>query len=119
MATVKRKATKAEKADPIFAAIENHKKLVRIFLDVSRAEDEGRARDVDVDRAMADSQRAARKMARTKPTTVGGASAMLSYIATNPITGLFELGETGWHEVGFRTVTASLARIARQSQRAA
>jgi hypothetical protein len=58
-------------------------------------------------------------MARTKPTTAAGASALLAYITTGPITGLFELGETHWHKTAFRTVTAALARITRQSQRAA
>jgi len=32
------------------------------------------------------------------------------YITTGPITRLFELGETDWHETVFRTVVASLAR---------
>lgn len=54
-----------------------------------------------------------------KPTTAAGASAMLNVIATEPTTGLFELGETHWHETAFRTVTAALAKITRQSQRAA
>jgi hypothetical protein len=40
-------------------------------------------------------------------------------IATGAVTGLFELGETHWHETAFRTVVASLAEITRQSQRAA
>jgi hypothetical protein len=53
-------------------------------------------------------------MARTKPSTVAGASAMLSFIATEPTTGLFELGETRWHETAFRTVTAALAKITQQ-----
>ena len=56
-------------------------------------------------------------MARTKPTIAAGASALLTYVATGPITGLFELGETGWHETEFRTVVASLTNITRQSQR--
>jgi hypothetical protein len=111
--------TKAEKADPILAALERHKELDRIFNDVYRAKDEGRAKQRDVKRASAAAERAAWKMARTRPTTVAGASALLSYIATNPTTGLFELGETHWHETAFRTVAAALARITGTSQRAA
>jgi hypothetical protein len=57
-------------------------------------------------------------MARIKPTTAAGASALLAYITTGPVTGLFELGETSWHETAFRTVVASLAKIT-QSQLAA
>jgi hypothetical protein len=107
------------KIDPIFAALERHKALDRIFNDVCGARDEGRAKRCDVDRASDAAERAAWKMARTRPTTVAGASALLTYIATGPITGLFELGETNWHETAFRTVATSLAKIARQSQRAA
>jgi hypothetical protein len=33
------------------------------------------------------------KLARTKPTTAARASALLSYIATEPASGLFDLGE--------------------------
>ena len=58
------------------------------------------------------------EMARTRPTNAAGAAALLAYIATDPMTGLFELGED-WHETAFRTVVASLARITRQSKRAA
>jgi hypothetical protein len=46
-------------------------------------------------------------------------SGLLAYITTGPITGLFELGETDWHETAFRTVVASLAKITAQSQRGA
>jgi hypothetical protein len=58
-------------------------------------------------------------MARTKPRTTAGASAMSTYITTDKVTGFFELAETRWHEAAFRTVTAALAKIARPSQRAA
>jgi hypothetical protein len=40
-----------------------------------------------------------------------GAAAMLAYIAVDGVTGLFELGETAWHEDAFRTVVAALAQI--------
>jgi hypothetical protein len=56
---------------------------------------------------------------RTEATTEAGASAMLTYITTGPITGLFELGETDWHETAFRTVVAALAKITGQLQRCA
>jgi hypothetical protein len=58
-------------------------------------------------------------MARTEPSTAAGAAALLAYITTGPITGLFELGETAWHETAFRTAVASLAQITGQSQRGA
>ena len=72
----------------------------------------------DLDRANSAEHDAAWKMARTRPTTAAGAAALLAYIATDNGSGLFELGETPWHETAFRTV-ASLARITRKSLRAA
>jgi hypothetical protein len=119
MAKVKRKATKAQKADPIVAALQRHKVLNRYFIQVSRAEEEGRASKDFLDRAGEAADEAAWRMAKTRPTTVAGASAMLTYIACDKSTGFFELGETRWHETAFRTVTAALRQIARQSQRAA
>jgi len=55
-------------------------------------------------------------MAKTMPTTLAGAAALMAYIATDKSTGFFELGETKWYETAFRTVAASLTG---QSQRAA
>jgi hypothetical protein len=109
-------------ADPIFAAIDKHKELNKAWFDLAAALDEAGLRAVkqrDVDRAVDTAENAAWEMAQTKPSTAAGASALLSYIATGPVTGLFELGETHWHETAFRTVVASLAKITRQSQRAA
>jgi hypothetical protein len=73
----------------------------------------------DHDHADSAVERAAWKLARTKPTTAAGASALLTYIATEPAIGLFDLGEMDWHETAFRTVVSSLAKITRRSQRAA
>ena len=58
-------------------------------------------------------------LARDLLNSRAGASAMLTYITTRPLTGLFELGETAWHETAFRTAVASLAKITGQSQRGA
>jgi hypothetical protein len=91
-------------ADPIFTALENHKRLDRAWLDLEAALDKEQG---DADRA----HDAAWEMARTKPSTAAGAAALLAYITTGPITGLFELGETQWHETAFRTVVAALAQI--------
>ena len=107
--------------DPIFAVIERHKKLERLWLDLEHARD-ARPRTSnrrDVDRACDAAEKAAFKIARTMPTTVAGVSALLTYITTEPVTGMFELGETRWHEAASRTVAASLAKITGQSQRAA
>jgi hypothetical protein len=115
--------TARSKADPSLAAIEHHQRLDRAYLDLCAALDRAGLLDVrqyDVDRAIDAEQSAAWKMARTKPTTAAGASAMLTYIAVRPISGLFELGETRWHETAFRTCTKALARITgRQSRSAA
>jgi hypothetical protein len=111
-----------EKLDPIIAAIENHQKLDTTWLDMERAADEAGLRTTkkrDLDRASAAAENAAWKMAKTEATTAAGCSAFLTYITTRPLTGLFELGETDWHETAFRTVAASLAKITGLSQRAA
>jgi hypothetical protein len=70
----------------------------------------------DVDHASDAADRAAWRMAKTMPTTLAGAAALMAYIATDKSTGFFELGETKWYETAFRTVAASLTG---QSQRAA
>jgi hypothetical protein len=106
--------------DPAFAAIDRHQKLDGIWLDRCRGEEDGLAKECEVDRAADAAERAAWRMARTKPTTAAGAAELLTYITTGPITGLFELGETHWHETAFRTCAEALARITRrQSQPAA
>jgi len=69
--------------DPIFAAIENHKKRNRAWFDLEQAA-EARPRSVkrsDVSRVSVAATQAAWRMARTRPTTVAGAAAMLAYIA--------------------------------------
>jgi hypothetical protein len=106
----------AGRPDPIFAAIDKYKKLCKAWLDLERARDEElrAVKQRDIDRASDAAENAAWEMARKKPSTVAGASAMLSFIATEPTTGLFELGETRWHETAFRTVTAALAKITQQ-----
>ena len=75
----------------------------------------GDARDCACDAA----EKAAWKMARTKLITAAGTAALLEYVTTGPITGLFELGETDRHGRRFRNVAASLAKITRRSQQAA
>jgi len=119
--------------DPIFPAIEKHRRLDRVWLDLcpilekaeakarhgARATSELAALRRDEDHAHVAVDKAAWKMARTKPTTAAGASELLTYITTGPITGLFTLGETEWHETAFRSAVASLAKITGQSQRGA
>jgi hypothetical protein len=56
---------------------------------------------------------AAWKLAKTTPTTLAGASTMLAYITSAPAVGLFDLGESDWHEDAFRSVIAGLAKLAR------
>jgi hypothetical protein len=115
MATKKKPAPRP---DPAFEAIDNHKNADKAFLAAAAALRRAglTALRRDYERASDAEDNAAWKLARTKATTAAGASALLTYIATEPITGLFELGETDWHETAFRTVVASLAKI---TQRAA
>jgi hypothetical protein len=115
----KAKREYSTRMDPIFVAIDSHKEFDRAFFDQCRAEEAGLAKQSEVDRASAAAEEAAWRMAETKPTTAAGASAMLTYITTGPVTGLFELGETAWHETAIRTAVASLAKITGQSQRGA
>jgi hypothetical protein len=114
--------------DPIFLAIENHRKLDRVWLDLCPVLEQAELADRHAglaalrrahDCASDAVDNAAWKMARTEPTTAAGASELLTYITTGPITGLFTLGETDWHETAIRTAVASLAKITGQSQRAA
>lgn len=93
--------------DPIFAAIENHKDLDKAWLDLERTD----AAECDVDRANDAAEKAAWRMACTRPSTTAGAAALLEYITAGPVTGLFGVGETQWHEAAFRNVAKSLAAI--------
>ena len=105
-------STRATRSDPVFAALDNPRKLDR-SLDLAKLEEAGSpgVTRYDVERGSAVAEEAAWKFAQTEPTTAVGAAAMLDYITIGPITGLFELGETNWHETAFRTVVASLAKI--------
>jgi hypothetical protein len=91
--------------DPILASIENHKRLDQAWLDLAQADGQRLSfRPAPPEAA----ETAAWIMARTKSTTTPGVAALLVYITTEPITGLFELGETAWHE---RTAVGSQAEI--------
>lgn len=109
--TPRRTASSPSSVDPIFAALDNHRKLDKATCDLVRAD----APEGDIKRTGDAAERAAWRMARTKPGTAAGAAALLAYITTGPITGLFTLGETYWHETAFRNVAAALAEIARQA----
>jgi hypothetical protein len=113
----KARSVHSTRMHPNFDAIDGHTEFDRAFFDQCRAEEAGPATRSEVDRASDAAEKAAWKMVRTKPTTA--ASAMLICITTRPLTGLFTLGETDWHETAFRTAIASLAKITGQSQRAA
>jgi len=108
MPTATLKTTTDVVIDPIFAALENHQKLDQATGDLIQSG----AQQCDIDRADAAAEKAAWKLARIKPATAAGAAAFAAYITTGPITGLFTLGETNWHEVAFRNLAESLAKIA-------
>jgi hypothetical protein len=101
--------TRLTETDPIFAAIEHHKKLDQIFFDRCR---DGRACQRDVDLALEAAERAAWKMSKTKPGTVAGCAAMLAYISNGDCVGLFDVGETAWHQTAFGTVAKTLKKLA-------
>jgi hypothetical protein len=108
-------STQARKsADPIFAVLAHVKKRQRKVFKTCDALNEDNATDQELDGAIDALKLAACHMAVTKPTTVAGASAMLSYLTRE----LFELGEQSWHKIAVSTVTDALAEITRQPQRA-
>lgn len=110
--------TRAPKSeDPIVAAMRHIRKRQRESYKASDAlaENENEATGQEFDRAWDSRERACWRMAMTEPTTVAGCSAMLSFITSE----LFEYGEHEWHERAWLTVTAALAKITRQPQRAA
>jgi hypothetical protein len=61
-----------------------------------------------VERAISAEQRAAERMARTKPRTPAGAAAMLAYVKAN-----MEEGEIKWHSVALQTIVVTLAAWAK------
>jgi len=104
-----------ESPDPIFAALAEHQKRLRLFTDTASEHDLWWTTDArhPVARTSRAEECAAWRLAETAPTTIQGASAMLSYITDGPAVGLFYLGETPWHETAFRTVATALKKIAR------
>jgi hypothetical protein len=98
--------------DPIFALIADHNRLADKYFETARAQDEGRACVCERTRASDAEARAARKLAKAKPTTVAGAAALLAH-TLNGRCGLFHLGEADWHNDALRSVTSALAKIAR------
>ncbi|WP_298106489.1 hypothetical protein [Bradyrhizobium sp.] len=117
--TTTAKAKKSEKIDPITVALDRCNGANRIFFDRARAADEqpdNQTAERQLARALASSERCGWELATTEPTTLAGASAMLTYIVDGPAVGLFDVGEMDWHETAFRTVTRALAKLARESR---
>jgi uncharacterized protein Yka (UPF0111/DUF47 family) len=102
-------------ADPIFAVLAQVNGRRRKIFEICDALNEDKATDKELDHAIDSFEQAAGHMSMTQPTTVAGASAMLKHVTQE----LFESGEQSWHKTAFSTVTAALAKIARQAQRAA
>ncbi len=101
--------------DPVLEAIEEHERLDRAWFDLESC---GGSED-KVQRAFDTAEKAAWKMARTKPTTVAGATALLEYVTVRPTTGLLNAGETFWHETALRMIVESLTEITREAAQAA
>jgi hypothetical protein len=127
MSTATRKTSTAttkrlEKIDPSIVALDLHKKADQVFFARSRVADDrpdDHEAEQELDRASTAADHFAWELATTEPTTLAGASAVLSYIVDGPSVGLFDLGETAWHETAFRTVASALAKMARSSRIAA
>lgn len=120
--TITSKAKKRAKIDPSILALEQHRKADQVFFACARVADERRG-DQKAERKMNLASDAADnlawELAKTEPTTIAGASAVLNYIVDGPSVGLFDLGETAWHETAFKTVARALSRIARKRREAA
>jgi hypothetical protein len=99
--------------DPILARLDVYRKLEREFQRLARLEDEGRATEAQVDVAADALEEAGRELAKTRPATIAGASAMLTLITAHNTAGFFTCGQRSWHETAFKTVTAGLAKLAR------
>jgi hypothetical protein len=127
----KRKPANAMKADPIFAAISERRKLEKIWCDLyhkldvaeykagkkygrrpgsSERADKAWDRRVGIaaqrqecDRAIKAEHRAGVRFATTKPTTPAGAAAMLVYLKAD-----VKGGAIDWHEMAFTTLIATL-----------
>jgi hypothetical protein len=137
MMVTKPKTRKAPAADPIFAAIDEHKAISkelwgRLYYALTEAEDEAcithgmrpsRSGDEwdqrtgvkplreQYERAQLAEDRAKRHLARTKPTTPAGAGALVAYIQRD----LEDVELEDWHSAALKTVAVSLARMNREA----
>ena len=117
----KQNSTTGTAPDPIFAAIENHKKLDHAWLAFAAELDEKQigakkkkkkkkkkngkrtnlvAMRYELERAQAAELNAAWQLAKTAPSTPAGAGAFLSYIAIE----MFSAGEMDWHPTAIDTM---------------
>ena len=109
------KAKKPAKIDPSILALERHRKADQVFFARARVADQRRGdqkAEQKMNLASDAADNLAWELATTEPTTIAGASAVLNYIVEGPAVGLFDLGETAWHETAFKTVAAALAKLA-------
>ena len=123
----KQNSTTGTAPDPIFAAIENHKKLDHAWLAFSAELDEKQigakkkkkkkkkngkrtnlvAMRYELERAQAAELNAAWQLAKTAPSTPAGAGAFLSYIAIE----MFSAGEMDWHPTAIDTIVKALGAM--------
>ena len=116
----KQNSTTGTAPDPIFAAIENHKKLDHAWLTFAAELDEKQigakkngkrtnlvAMRYELERAQAAELNAAWQLAKTAPSTPAGAGAFLSYIAIE----MFSAGEMDWHPTAIDTIVKALGAM--------
>lgn len=116
----KQNSTTGTAPDPIFAAIENHKKLDHAWLAFAAELDEKQigakkngkrtnlvAMRYELERAQAAELNAAWQLAKTAPSTPAGAGAFLSYIAIE----MFSAGEMDWHPTAIDTIVKALGAM--------
>jgi hypothetical protein len=105
---------KSRTNDPAFAALDGLRQAAESFFATCRAEEAGEVCACELARASEAEARASHRLARTRPTTIAGAAAILDYIVAEPVMGIFGAGEHDWHEPALRTVAAALKKIARK-----
>jgi hypothetical protein len=101
--------------DPVFPAIENHRRLKQLVLKDYRPDAAGgNELQEKIDIADRAAREAAWHLARAKPATVAGAAAMLRYVTAEPLVGLLDSGQDDRYASASSAVTAALAELARQ-----
>jgi hypothetical protein len=113
------KAKRLLRIDPIFAAIDKHRKLLkeceRLFAAIDRGENTAKKQNQhnisslrrQYERTLRAERTAGMRMAKTKPKTLAGAAALVAYTCADIKLGI----GPKWHLVALATIAAALANM--------